>query len=316
MQEFFARHGRRFVVAGVALACPVALLGSGLGGAAQARTTPVTKTVSAAITPSTPVTRGSDYLAIGDSVTFGYMEPTVVPAPDYPDAAAFHAYPEMLGSELHLNVANAACPGETSSSLLNDKVQSNGCESVYNSTEPGYRTAYPLHVKYSGSQISYAEGYLKSHPDTRLVSLMIGANDLFLCEDQTSDGCQSPSEAAPVLATITKNVHTMLSDIRRTAHYNGQIVIVDYYSLDYASAMDNETSEVLNAAQAAGAAGFHVRFANAYNTFGNASVHSGSDTCTAGLLTQLGVATTCGVHPSYAGQALLASTVENTIAIQ
>jgi hypothetical protein len=44
-------------------------------------------------------------------------------------------------------------------------------------------------------------------------------------------------------------------------------------------------------------------------------VHSGNDTCTAGLLTQLGNPMTCGVHPSVAGQTLLASTVANAIKI-
>ena len=67
---------------------------------------------------ATRVTAGSTYLALGDSVTFGYMEPGVVPAPDYHSAASFLAYPEQLGAELHLKVANAACPGETSASLI------------------------------------------------------------------------------------------------------------------------------------------------------------------------------------------------------
>src|SRR5947208_20683 len=75
-----------------------------------------------------PVTPGSGYLALGDSVTFGYQEPQVVPAPNYQDAASFTGYPEQLGPQLKLNVANAACPGETSTSLINPKAKSNGCE--------------------------------------------------------------------------------------------------------------------------------------------------------------------------------------------
>ena len=50
------------------------------------------------ITTRTPVTKGSTYLALGDSVTFGYEEPQVVPAPNYQDASSFIAYPELLGS--------------------------------------------------------------------------------------------------------------------------------------------------------------------------------------------------------------------------
>jgi lysophospholipase L1-like esterase len=311
MDHPVARLGRR--TAALAVATCATLSCGALTAAAQARTTHPAKPT---VTASTPVTPGSDYLALGDSVSFGYMEPTVVPAPDYPNAASFHGYPEMLGSELHLKVANAACPGETSSSLLNAGAQSNGCENTVTGSGVSYRKAYPLHVKYSGSQIAYAEKYLKSHSDTRLVSLMIGANDLFACEETTSDGCLNPAEQAPVLAKITKNVHTILTDLRSQAHYAGQIVIVDYYSLNYASATINDQSEILNKAQAAGAKGFKVRFANAYTTFATASAHSGDNTCTAGLLTQLGAPGTCGVHPSYAGQALLASTLENAIAIR
>jgi lysophospholipase L1-like esterase len=53
-----------------------------------------------------PVVPGSQYLALGDSVTFGYEEPTVVPPPNYADAASFIAYPQILGEEYHLSVAN------------------------------------------------------------------------------------------------------------------------------------------------------------------------------------------------------------------
>jgi lysophospholipase L1-like esterase len=311
MDHHVAHPGRRISVVAVALACAL-LAWTSFAAAAQAKAKP--KPAPATITPSTPVTAGSDYLALGDSVTFGYMESTVVPAPNYQDAASFDAYPEMLGSELGLTVANPACPGETSASLLNASAPSNGCEN-----EPGgatgaaYRTSFPLHVSYQGSQMAYATKYLKSHPDTRLVSLMIGANDGFLCQETTSDGCAS--ELSTVLSTLTKNVHTILSTVRTKDHYNGQLVIVDYYSLNYTSALLNGESQALNSAMAAGAKGFHVRFANAYNSFAAASVHSGNDTCTAGLLTQLGNPMTCGVHPSVAGQTLLASTVANAIKI-
>jgi lysophospholipase L1-like esterase len=309
MDHHVAHPGRRIWVAAAALACAL-LAWTLLAAAAQAKAKP--KPAPATITPSTPVTAGSDYLALGDSVTFGYMESTVVPAPNYQDAASFDAYPEMLGSELHLNVANPACPGETSGSLINASAPSNGCENAVGGGA-AYRTSFPLHASYQGSQLAYATKYLKSHPDTRLVSLMIGANDGFLCQETTADGCQS--ELPTVLSTLTKNVHTILSTIRTKDHYNGQLVIVDYYSLNYTVALANSESQSLNTAMAAGAKGFHVRFANSYNSFAAASVHSGNDTCTAGLLTQLGNPMTCGVHPSVAGQTLLASTVANAIKI-
>src|SRR4051812_2224527 len=103
------------------------------------------------------VTPGSTYLALGDSVSFGYQEPQVVPAPDYQKASTFQGFPEHLASRLRLKLSNAACPGETSGSLLDAKAQSNGCENrAAGSTAPVYRTSFPLHVRYSGSQIDYA----------------------------------------------------------------------------------------------------------------------------------------------------------------
>jgi lysophospholipase L1-like esterase len=247
------------------------------------------------------------YLAIGDSVTFGYQEPTVQPKPNYAKPATFQGFPEHMGAALRLRVANAACPGETSSSLIDPRAPSNGCESSPGAPKVGYRRAFPLHVSYTGSQLAYAVGFLKSHRGTRLVSLMIGANDLFLCQSTTSDACASEFKAA--LAKITKNVRHIVSAIRNKAGYRGQLVIVHYFSLDYTSAFGNGVVRALNDAQDAGAKGFGFDVANGFGEFRRGSAKSGGSPCRAGLLTQL-KGGGCGVHPSYAGQGLLAQAVE------
>jgi len=266
-----------------------------------------------AITAHTPITKGSTYLALGDSVTFGYEEQQVVPAPNYADASSFIAYPELLGKELHLTVANAACSGETSSSLIDATAQSNGCESSPTGG-PGYRTNFPLHVNYSGSQLAYAVSYLKKHHNVRLVSLMIGANDFFVCQETTADHCASLPEQSGVIATAEKNVATILTAIRKRAKYNGQIVIVNYYALNYADPTAAGQSQLLNSSIDNAARPFHVEFADGFGQFGTAAAHSGGNSCTAGLLTQLsGASSPCGIHPSYAGQSLLAQAVENAI---
>ncbi|HYB30011.1 MAG TPA: SGNH/GDSL hydrolase family protein [Solirubrobacteraceae bacterium] len=308
-------NARRAVRAMLVLLCATGLLVTITGQALAKKPAgkKPTATTKSKITPTTPITQGSTYLALGDSVTFGFQESTVVPTPNYPDAASLIGYPEMLGSELHLNVVNAACPGETSSSLIDATAQSNGCENAPGGG-PAYRTLYPLHVKYSGSQLAFAVSYLKEHQNVRLVSLMIGANDVFLCQETTADHCTSLSEQAALIATIEKNVHSILSAIRTQAHYNGQLAIVNYYSIDSANATDNSASQVLDAAIDGTARPFHVEIADGYGEFATASVHSGGNTCTAGLLTQLvNASTPCGVHPSYAGQALLAQAVEKAI---
>jgi lysophospholipase L1-like esterase len=249
------------------------------------------------------VTPGSRWLSLGDSVTFGYMESSVVPAPNYHNPASFLGYPEQLASQLKLNVANPACPGETSASLINQNAPSNGCENAY-------RKNFPLHVRYRGSQLAYGLSYLRANRGTRLVSLMIGANDLFLCQKTTHDGCVSEFRAA--LANISRNVRTILNAIRKQARYSGQLVIVNYYSLNYASALINSETRALNNAVDTAARPFNVRFADGFGVLQLAALHSGGDTCKAGLLTQL-APSGCGVHPSYAGQALLAQAVATVL---
>ena len=261
-----------------------------------------------------PVTPGSRYLALGDSVTFGYEEASVVPKPNYKNAASFLGYPEQLGAELRLRVANASCPGETSSSLINPSAPSNGCENGPGAPHSGYRVLFPLHVKYSGSQLAYGVSYLKKHRGAvRLVSLMIGANDLFRCQETTKDACLSKSEQHAVLSTVAKNVKHILASVRNRAHYRGQLVILNYYSLNYTNSTITGIVSTLNSTVDDAAKPFHVAFANGFGEFKTASKHSGANPCTAGLLTQLGSPAKCGVHPSYAGQALLAQAVGKAI---
>src|SRR6516164_9891442 len=90
----------------------------------------------AGIVPALPAWAGSvtgpaangTYLALGDSVAFGYVPPQAVPAPNYLDQHSFVGYPELLAQRLDEHVANASCPGETTGSMLSTSAQSNGCE--------------------------------------------------------------------------------------------------------------------------------------------------------------------------------------------
>jgi lysophospholipase L1-like esterase len=262
---------------------------------------------------NSPVVKGSGYLSLGDSVTFGFLEPNTVPPPNYRNAASFVAYPAMVGKQLRLKITNAGCPGETSASFINASAQSNGCENSLGS-KTGYRTLYPLHVRYKGSQLAFTIRYLKRHRRVRLVSLMIGANDVFLCQKTTKDGCLNPSEQKAVFSNLSKNVRRILSAIRNKARYRGQIVLVNYYSLNYASSLFNGVSQGLNAAMNGPGRVFRAKVANGYGEFQRATRLFGGNTCRAGLITLLSTRS-CGVHPTYAGHGLLAQAVIKTIRI-
>ena len=254
-----------------------------------------------------PVRPGSSYLALGDSVSFGYREPANLPTPDYTKAANFVGFPENVSSALGLRVANAACSGETSGSLVSATQLSYACRLTPTGVN-GYRTKFPLHVSYAGTQLQYAKQFLVRHRNTGLVTLMIGANDGFLCQATTKDACAS--ELPGVLAKVSANVSTILRTVRQ--HYRGQIVIVNYYSTDYRSAAQNASSQALNTAMDTAAKPYDVTVADGYGTFQKAAAQAGGDSCAAGLLTTLTTGG-CGVHPSVGGQALLALAVEKAI---
>jgi lysophospholipase L1-like esterase len=218
-----------------------------------------------------------------------------------------------LGARLRLRVVNAACPGETSSSFITPSAQSNGCENAVPPATIAYRRRFPLHVRYAGSQLAFAVRFLRRHPRTRLVSLMLGANDLFVCQKTTSDRCGSAAEQRATLVTLSRNVRRILATIRRKRRYRGRFALVSYYSPDYASAVATAVTVALNRTVERAARPYRVVVADGFAAFRAAAADFGGDTCAAGLLTRLGPAGSCGVHPSSAGQAVLAHALEKAI---
>lgn len=247
------------------------------------------------------------YLALGDSVAFGYVPPQAVPAPNYNRPRSFVGYPEFLGRRLHERVVNASCPGETTASMLVAGAQSLGCENSVGSPV-GYRTLYPLHVPYRGTQMQYALRYLAFHRHTRLVTIDIGANDAFLCQETTADQCSSPVEFAGVAAQITSNLGTILHDLRAEARYRGPIVVLTYYSLSYSDPAQIQSTQALDSVIAGAATANGAIVADGFAAFQGPSLAAGGDPCAAGLLIRLPDGT-CNIHPSRAGHRLLAQAI-------
>ncbi len=250
--------------------------------------------------------RPNRYLALGDSVAFGYRPPQVTPPADYLDASSFVGYPEVLARWAHLRLTNASCPGETTASMIDATAQSNGCENSIGSPV-GYRTAYPLHATYDGAQLDYAVRYLRHHPRTRLVSLDIGANDLFVCQSTTADRCTG-TDFAETVATVQANVSRILGALRHRAHYHHRLVVLTYYSLDYGDPIGTGAITALNAGLAQAAAAHHARVADGFTAFEAVAQAAGGDTCDAGLTIALPDGG-CNVHPTAEGHRLLARAV-------
>jgi lysophospholipase L1-like esterase len=271
--------------------------------------------VVATLTPSLPAsataksTSMGNYLALGDSVAFGYRPSGATPPPNYNDPSSLVGYPEDLGRALQMKVVNASCPGETTGSMIAAGAQSNGCENSVGSSL-GYRSFFPLHVKYSGTQMAFAVSYLEHH-STQLVTINIGANDAFVCQETTSDQCTSGPELEALIAQIRENLTTIYSEIRNEAHYTGPLVALSYYSLNYSVPIDNAESQLLNAVIAKVTKRFGGIMANGYRAFKVASAGFGGDPCAAGLLVK--VSGGCNIHPSATGHLLLAGAIAQAL---
>lgn len=261
--------------------------------------------------PASATSEGHSYLALGDSVPFGYS-----PLVDPHFADNFVGYPEIVARRLNIEDVNAACPGEATAGFLSLSGTDNGCRAfrfVFN---------LPLHVKYSGTQMDFALAYLRSHHNTRLVTLMLGANDAFVFEVEHPD-CVPPSAPPPpscipllnaLFATINANLNTILSEIRSTG-YTGLIVAVTYYSLNYADPFVVAGTEALNAQMIEAANAHGALIASGFDAWQAATPLTppvNGDPCLAGLLIPVGSG--CNIHPSPLGRDLLAGAVINAIA--
>jgi lysophospholipase L1-like esterase len=276
-------------------ACVVAISSCSSGGSSPEASTPTSSAV-----PSIDSGPGT-YLALGDSVPFGFRGGATA---EFSDAGIFVGYPELVGEDVGLEVVNASCPGETTASFLDSKAQSNGCENSLQSGS-GYRTAYPLHVLYESvdqSQLDFAVHTLADTEDVELVTVQIGANDAFICQQTTPTRCSDPADLQTLAQTVQTNLGTILSTLRGEAGYGGQIVVVTYYALNYSDAFGAATQALDNGiAQVAAANGADV--ADGYEAFRARATESGGDSVAAGLVLPN------DVHPSDEGQRLLAEAV-------
>jgi len=245
---------------------------------------------------------GGNYLALGDSVPFGYHNVTDLAV--YANPHNLVGYPELLAKETHRRLTNASCPGETSGSFIDPTSDVYKCEGP-----GGYRTNFPLHVAYPGSQLAFAVHYLRTTHDVRLVTLQIGANDVFLCQSATADQCTSPAEQQAVLARVHENIERIVTTLRHQGHYHGRLVVVDYYALDYADPTAVQGAEALDRAIDTAAADRGAAVASGFRAFAAIALARGAgDSRAAGL-----VRPAPDVHPTPFGQDLLEDAVQAVV---
>ena len=243
------------------------------------------------------------YLALGDSLAFGY-DPTVAV-----DLNNYHGYPQFVSEGIHRKVANASCFGETSGSFLAAGVQDLGCSAWK-------QAGLPLFVPYAGTQMDYAVNYLQNNPNPQFVTINIGGNDLGVLQLNCNFDLTCEFNALPgMLAAYGQNMLTIFTRLRVEAGYQGPIVLLTYYVFNYNDPVQVGAFTELNGIAAGIATSFGAKIADGFTAFQAAAAPFGGDSCAAGLLVKLPNGT-CDTHASLAGQQLLAKTVLSVSAVK
>lgn len=254
-------------------------------------------------------TAPSGYLALGDSLPFGY-NPLIQP----PNLSTYKGYPSILASFTGETLANTSCPFETTGTFLSGGTTADGLFGC-----PVWRVgsglASPLFVPYSGPQIDAAVSYLQSHANTALVTLQLGGNDLAdVALSCAGDPACAAANLPAALGQVAQNLGTAIARLRG-AGYTGPIVLVNYYAFNYTNAVQTAGFGALAQTIAAvAAASPNVKVADAFKAFAMASAGTNGDTCAAGLRIKLNTLNpqtgdACDVHPSMIGHAVLAGAV-------
>lgn len=235
-----------------------------------------------------------EYLALGDSVAFGY-DPRV----DNAHQTQVTGYAELVASQQAMEISNASCPGEASGGFMTADGNDNGCREN--------RQAYALHVSYSGTQLQYALDFLAHHPRTELVTIDLGANDVSklnrMCNAQFS------CVLAGIITTLQdydKNMDNIFGEIRKV--YDGPLVGLGIYN----PYPNDSTAEwglgKLNGILAMQLAKYDGVFVDGMAAFKGAA----ADPCADGLLVKMADGT-CDIHPSPAGHTVLANAIDAAI---
>ena len=290
---------------------------------------------------ATPAARPA-YLALGDSIAFGYNLNHRTYFPDgtsknLPDQSAYAVgYPEALGRVLandfgvRLPIANTACPGEASGSLITgERADDNDCFEN--------RHEFALHHEYdhednahgSGkSQLEHAIEYIAVDPShVKLITLTVGANDALKYAGDACLVCIAAGALDAVLFKLQRNWETILEAIVATG-YKGPIVGVLYYSPGYRlthlpqqagiriiNAKIHDAAKVVRAKHPT----MRLELVESFDVFNEASRPFGGDACAAGLtmlMTKGPDVGSCDAHASNLGQEKLARAVWQALSLE
>lgn len=252
--------------------------------------------------------QGPAYLALGDSIAFGH-NPLIPYSEETVAEGLYVGYPEVVASRAHLSLTNVACRGETTGSFIDKTAKDNGCHS---GDEPA--DLY-LKVKYDVNQLDFAVDFLKTHPDTKLVTLTIGGNDVLLVESECNEQaipllCKA-TKIVGVALNVAKNINKIVDSIRKSG-YQGQIIFVTQYARNFTDKIQTITLGAIQTEVKILAKLKKFDVASGFDAFKKATADFEGDSCKAGLIILLEDGT-CNQHPSQKGRELLGQTVLDLI---
>lgn len=253
-------------------------------------------TLSAAAAPGEYQAPRMFYLALGDSLAYGF-EQAKFPAP----ASAFDTgYVDDFASSIHglrpdVQVVNYGCPGETTTSY------SVAC--AWHAT-----FGLPLHDTYTTSQEAAAVAFLKKYPgQVSPITIDLGGNDaLGLIKACNFDALCIGQGLPAVLQTIQTNLGSTLAELRQAAP-RSEIIVMEYYNPLYVLSPGTDVLVgQLNNVIAAAAAPSGARLANAFPVInGNPSFPS-EFAAVCGLTGMCSPAPGGDIHANDGGYALIA----------
>jgi lysophospholipase L1-like esterase len=253
------------------------------------------------------------YLALGDSIAFGH-NPFIL---DKHDPTVFRGYPDLVAQARGLTLTNAACPGEASGSFFSSSAPDNGCRDYRSKPQ------HPLHVQYDGTQGDFAVAFLRTHPDTALVTIGLGGNDLLLLRDgcKNDAGCELLG-LPKMLFDYGKNLEALVARLRQDGGYKGTIVGVLNYPVNPRDLVSDSAIFQLDLAARLVYVPAGARIADSFKVFKDAAVSvdplgdpsslsTFGDLCARGFLLRKPDGSGCDDddHPSPAGHQLLADAV-------
>jgi len=259
--------------------------------------TTVIAAVSSGVAGADAGSRGSHvgprYLALGDSIAFGYSP--LLEDPWVPER--FVGYPELIEQQTHITTTNLACPGQTAQAMVARGAIDAGC---FEMREAARAAGVPLlHANYEGTQLRAALEAVASKNLPSLVSIQGGGNELSIC----ADGPHPSHCLHAMVGKITASLREVTERLR-AAGYRGRVVLVGYHLVPGLEAPLGRVNRAIKRA----ARGWHVSFADTAAPFEQYARRHHGDLCTTGLLVKLADGS-CDLHPTLIGQRLIADAV-------